>query len=250
MLRAYDALLGLPTLRRARRVVVITGNETAFLTARGVAASRIVEVPNGVPEDAFRPRDGHIAHQRWGLQRYVLFIGRLYHEKGPADLVEALGLLAAQHPDVGAVFLGPDQGEAPRLRARAEALGLAKRVVLAGTLPEEDKWDLLAGCEALALPSAWEAQGIVLQEAWAQGKPVVATRVGGVPFVVEHGRTGLLVPWADPRALAAALGELLADPERARRMGAAGRDVALMKYRWGPLAERLEGVYRAVEAEP
>lgn len=249
MLRAYDALLGLPTLRRARRVVVITGNEARWLAARGVEPERIVEVPNGVPDEAFRPREPGLAKERWGLDRYVLFLGRLYREKGPLDLVEALGLLAAEFPGLGAVFAGPDQGEGPRLARRARERGLAERVVLAGRVGEEEKWRLLAGCEALALPSLWEAQGIVVLEAWAQGRPVVATGVGGLPFVVEHGRTGLLVPPAEPLRLADALRKLLQEPARARAMGEAGREAARQRYRWGALAERLERVYEAALRE-
>jgi glycosyltransferase involved in cell wall biosynthesis len=250
LMRSYDALLGLPTLRRARRVVVITGNETRWLATHGVLPGRVAEVPNGVAEDGFRPRDMAFARERWGAPRYVLFLGRLYREKGPLDLVEALALLGKEHDDVAAVFAGPDQGEAARIQARAAQLGMRDRVLLTGAVGEEEKWRLLAGCEVLALPSAWEAQGIVLQEAWAQGRPVVATRVGGVPFCVEDGRTGLLVPWADPAALARALGALLTDPARARAMGNAGRDEALAKYRWDALAERLEAVYVAARGEP
>lgn len=248
MVRAYDALLGLPTLRRARRVVVITRNEADWLEGRGVDPRRIAEVPNGVGEEAFRPADPGLAQSRWSMGRYVLFLGRLYAEKGPVHLVEALARLGPEHRDVGAVFAGPDQGEGPGLIRRAKDLGLGTRVVLAGRVSEEDKRRLLAGCAALALPSAWEAQGIVLVEAWAQGKPVVATRVGGIPHMVEDGRTGRLVPWADPAALAGALGELLADPAKARAMGEAGRAVARERYRWDDLAVRLERVYEAAGA--
>lgn len=240
LVRAYDAMLGLPTLRRASRVVVITENERRWLAARGVDPARIVEVPNGVADEAFAPRDATIALERWGVARYVLFLGRLFHEKGPLDLVRALPTLP---PDVAAVFAGPDQGEAGQIRAFANRLGVGERIVVAGAVPEETKWGLLAGCEALCLPSAWEAQGIVLLEAWAQGKAVVATRVGGTPLVVEHGRTGLLVPWNRPDLLGGALAEVLADPEQARAMGDAGREVVRSRYLWDDLVVRVERVY-------
>lgn len=246
--RAYDALLGVPTLKRARRVVVMTQNETRWMVARGVPAERIAEVPSGVDDDAFRPRDPNLAKERWGLGRYFLFLGRLYREKGPSDLLEAFGALAGQHPDVGVVIAGPDQGEGARIRQRAAQLGLEKRVILTGPVPEEDKWRLLAGCEALVMPSAWEAQGVVFLEAWAQGRPVVAARTGGVPYIVEHGRTGLLVPWAQPAALAEALRGLLANPGRARALGEQGRSTCQERFRWEVLVPRLEAVYQEVEA--
>ncbi len=245
--RAYDAVLGLPTLRRARRVVVMTEAETLWLTARGVPASRIVEVPSGVPDEGFELFDGGFASERWGLERYVLFLGRLFSEKRPLDLVEAFALLGKDE-HTGAIFAGPEQGEGVAILNRAAQLGLAGRVIVAGHVSETEKWRLLAGCEALAVPSAWEALGIAILEAWAQAKPVVATRVGGVPAVVDHGRTGLLVPVGRPAELADALRILLADPARARAMGEAGRALAKAEYRWDDLAERAERVYAEVAA--
>lgn len=246
---AYGAILGLPTLRRCRRVVVMTQNEARWLAARGVEPRRIVEVPSGIPPQAYRLHDPAPARERWGLGPYLLFLGRLYHEKGPVHLVEAFARVAGDFPELKVVFAGPDQGEAARVTARAQALGLAPRVVLTGPVSEEAKWALLAGCEMLVLPSSWEAQGMVLVEAWAQGRPVVATRVGGVPYIVDHGRTGLLVAWADPEALASAIRELLSDPGRAKAMGQAGRAEA-DKYDWDALAERLEATYEAARRDP
>lgn len=248
-MRLYDLVLGLPSLRRARRVIVMTGNEKAWLVRRGVREDRIAEISFGVADDAFRPADAEAARKRHGLDRYLLMVARLYHEKRPLDLVEALGLVAREQPDLGAVFAGPDQGEEAALRQRASALGVGPRVVLTGAVSETEKWQLYAGCEAFVLPSAFEAQGIVIGEAWAQGKPVVATRVGGVPYIVEHGRTGLLVPVCSPQDLAQAVRTLAADPKLRHDIGTAGRREAEHRFAWGRLTERLEALYEAVEAE-
>jgi glycosyltransferase involved in cell wall biosynthesis len=116
---------------------------------------------------------------------------------------------------------GPDEGA---LTAQAAALGLGRSVRFLGF--RQDVPSLLACAEVLVLPSLNEGFGMVLVEAMAMGKPVVASAVGGVPEVVLDGQAGLLIPPADPRALAAAILRLLADPRAARRMGEAGRERA------------------------
>ena len=245
MLRAYDRTLGVPSLRAAHRVVVMTRNETDWMTARGIPAQRILEVANGVSDDNFQPTDPPRAE--WG--RYFLFLGRLFWEKGPVDIVEALGRAGADLHGFHAVFAGPDQGEAARVRQRAQQLGVADRVHVLGPVSDQLKRQLLGGCEALVLPSKWEAQGIVVQEAWAHGKPTIVAAVGGVPYLVGDGTDSLLVPWSDPDRLAAAMVRIAQDDAGRRAMGAAARSKAWERYRWDPLVDRLEAVYAAAAAE-
>jgi glycosyltransferase involved in cell wall biosynthesis len=107
------------------------------------------------------------------------------------------------------------------LEDEAERLGVRERVVFAGYRP--DATALLAELDVFVLPSWVEGLPIVVLEAMAQRKPVVATPVGGTPELVADGETGLLVPPRDPEALAAALRRLLEDPDLARRLGEAGR---------------------------
>jgi glycosyltransferase involved in cell wall biosynthesis len=96
--------------------------------------------------------------------------------------------------------------------------------------PRDDMPDLMAACDVVVLPSRAEALPTALMEAAAAGRPVVATRVGGVPEVVEDGRTGLLVPAGDPHALARALASVLADPVRAAALGDAARALARQRF--------------------
>ncbi|MBV8879471.1 MAG: glycosyltransferase family 4 protein, partial [Planctomycetaceae bacterium] len=109
------------------------------------------------------------------------------------------------------------------LRSRAAALGLDGVVTFAG---ERDSAEVLGGFDVFVQPSLYESQGIAILEAMAAGVPVVASDVGGVRDVVRHGTSGLLVPPADPRALATAILRYLADLDLGRRVsGEAGRDV-------------------------
>lgn len=153
-------------------------------------------------------------------------IGNLEDRKGFVVLAEAMRLV----PQASCVIVGaptPDGTEAA-LRAIAAEPALKGRLRLAGYLPKAWRF---AGCfDICAIPSVRnESFGLLALDAMRGGRPVVATRVGGLPEVVEDGRTGLLVPPGDPAALAAALTRLLADPELARRLGEAG------KRRWKEL---------------
>src|SRR5207248_1164577 len=151
----------------------------------------------------------------------ILEVARLADMKGQRSLVHALTDLNATAVLVGR-DLEQDGAYERELRDEAERLGVVDRVVFAGY--RDDVPALLAGCDVFCLPSEMEGLPLVVLEAMAQGKPVVATAVGGTPELVVHGETGLLVQPGDVEALAAALAQLLADPEQARRMGEAGRE--------------------------
>jgi glycosyltransferase involved in cell wall biosynthesis len=122
-------------------------------------------------------------------------------------------------------------------------MGLAPWVVFAGM--RRDIPSLLPLMDLFVLPSLYEGFGIAILEAMAAGRPVVATAVGGIPEVVVHGETGLLVPPGDPVALADALHELLAHPERARALGARGRERAREKFRIESIVRQHEALYEA-----
>jgi glycosyltransferase involved in cell wall biosynthesis len=151
-------------------------------------------------------------------RRRVVFAGRLVRPKG----VEVL-LRAARTVDAEFAICGSGR-RLDALRRLASRLGVAQRVSFAGWLGPEQLARELAEASVVAVPSLWpEPFGLVGIEALAAGRPVVASATGGVEDWLDDGRTGLCVPAGDEHALAEALSELLADPERQREMGAAGR---------------------------
>jgi glycosyltransferase involved in cell wall biosynthesis len=170
----------------------------------------------------------------------VVMVARLAPQKGIAEFIHACRAVAGRWPESEFALAG----EGP-LRETAESLrhelGLGDRLRLLG----EIDWagDLISAADIVVVASVSEGSSIVAMEAMAKEKPVVATRVGGVPEVVVDGETGLVVNPGDPEALAAAIGGLLADPEKARDMGERGRRRAAERFDINLMFERTKNVY-------
>jgi 2-deoxystreptamine N-acetyl-D-glucosaminyltransferase/2-deoxystreptamine glucosyltransferase len=172
------------------------------------------------------------------------YVGRLAEQKRPDLLVEAFGRM--RHHCAQLVIVG--DGPLRRVVHSAVDRSPARdRITVTGFVPHIDVPAVLASLDVLALPSVYEEMGSVLVEAMASGLPVVASRVGGIPDVVEDGETGLLVPPGDADALAAALDELVADPRRRQRFAEASRRRA-GRYSWPELAGRVARIYEAARA--
>jgi glycosyltransferase involved in cell wall biosynthesis len=158
-------------------------------------------------------------------RRRIVFAGRLVTSKGGATLLEA-----ARGLDAEVVVCG-DGVELERLRSLAGKLGIAERVEFRGWLEPEQLAREFAAATVVAVPSLWpEPFGLVGIEGFAAGRPAVGSATGGIPEWLEHERSGLVVPAGDAAALAQALGALLDDPERRRRMGEAGRAAVAERY--------------------
>ena len=168
--------------------------------------------------------------------------GRLIEQKDHATLLRAFALVRRDVPEARLAILGGGPLEAAT-RALAAELGLGDAVTMPGRTEIRD-W--LARADVFVHTSRWEGFGIVLLEAMLASLPVVATRVSAVPEVVVDGETGALVEAGDVAGVARELGALLADPERARRLGAAGRERALTEFSVERMVERTLAVYRAL----
>jgi len=128
---------------------------------------------------------------------------------------------------------GPEEKSLRILAERPETLG---RVVFSGAVSHKEVQEMMRACAIVAVPSRSEGLGMTVLEAMAAGKPVVAAAVGGIPEILEHGVTGLLVPPEDHMALAAAVIELAADPALRSRLGKAGLEAARTSHTWGAAA--------------
>jgi glycosyltransferase involved in cell wall biosynthesis len=242
LLRIQDHVFGMTAYRTAQALVVETELE-ARLVRQFAPADRIRVIPPGVDlgEWSTPERDGPPP----GLpDRYVLYAGRIASNKGLPTVVRALARIpAADRPTI--VFLGRDWGERPGLESLAASLGVAEQIRFLGHLDDRGAYRaVFRGARGFLLPSEWEAYGLVLLEAMAAGIPIAASRAGGVPEVVGSD-AGLLVPYGDDGAWAAAI-QLLAgdDPRRGSFVEAGRRRVADLT--WDRCAERHRALYREV----
>jgi len=167
---------------------------------------------------------------------YLLFVGRLRIRKGVEVLLEAFRALRAERPAAVLKIVGDGEHRAA-LEATAARLGLDPARLFLGRRDAAGVQELLRGAAALVVPSTYEGLPLVVLEAMEAGVPVVASRVSGIPEVVEPGETGWLVEPVDPEALRAALREVLDGPGEARRRGAAGRVRARERHRPAVAAE-------------
>jgi glycosyltransferase involved in cell wall biosynthesis len=220
----------------------------AALHERNLEEAKVTLIPNGVDvrtlDPARFPRDE--IRRDWGLtpeERAVGAVGHLSPVKGHADLLDAAARLSARHPRTR-VFLIGDGPLRPALEARARRLGIGDRVTITGV--REDVARCVAMLDVVALPSHSEGMSNALLEAMALARPVVATRVGGNPELVEDGVSGRLVPPAASEPLAQAVGELLSDPETAQRLGGEARRQVADRFPLERMVERHQALYRSL----
>jgi glycosyltransferase involved in cell wall biosynthesis len=223
--------------RWTRAILCVSNYERKLALARRIApAEKIQVVHNGV-------RDIHHGLRAEPDREPVRIcsVARLEAPKDPATLLKALGRLRSTPWELDVVGDGPLESS---LRRQAQALGIAARVHFLGY--REDPSRTLAGAQLFALSTRSEAFPRSLLEAMRAGLPSVASDVGGVAEAVAHGATGLLVPPGDAGALAAAIGELAADPARRARMGAAARAVYDSTYRLERMVGKTTAIYATV----
>ena len=212
-------------VKSAARVIAVSEQLAGELRARGVPERKICMVRYGVALERFSGLESRAARDLLGIRQealVILFIGRLVQVKDPSAIVEAAARLKAAVPQVEfhLVGNGPEEGA---LKALARDLGVADRVFFQGPKPRAEIPNWLAAADLLILPSLSEGTPNVVLEAMAASRPVVATSVGGIPELVAHGSTGLLVPPRDAGALAGALQQVCTDAAMRQHLGRAGR---------------------------
>ncbi len=197
----------------------------------GFEADSIVTIPHFIDVSGVEAKDDD--------EGYILFVGRFVEEKGAEVLIRAM----AELPDVKCKLLGagPDEG---RLRDWAAGMGNIEWLPWQkGGVP----WDIYKGARAVVVPSIWyEVFGLVALEAMAAGTPVIASEIGGLPEVVDDGRTGKLMPPGDVQALKHAIEDLMNNKKSALEMGRAGREKVETEYSPKLHYERIIKVFREV----
>ncbi len=238
---------------RAAWVTACSADLRDRAVAIGAAAERSEVLPYGVDTARFSPAlEGRVAaRQKLGQAAgspLVFTAGRLVRKKGFEYLIEAAARLAPRWPALRLAIAGGGDLDA-ELRQRARDAGLGGTVQFLGAVPQSDMPAWLSAADVVAVPSVRDDEGNVdglpnvVMEALASGTPLVSTTAGGIGAVVQHGRTGLLVPERDAHALAAEIETLLEDEHLRERIGQAARREACERYTWDRVAERLEAVF-------
>ncbi|WP_191877659.1 glycogen synthase [Streptomyces filipinensis] len=242
-------------IEAADAVVAVSGamREDILACYPALDPAAVHVVHNGIDTRLYRPDHGTDALTRHGIdpgRPYVLFVGRITRQKGVPQLLRAV-----RDIDPGAQVVlcagAPDTQEIDReFRELFEELSRVRTGVfwIPRMLPRPEVIQLLTRAAVFVCPSVYEPLGIVNLEAMACGTPVVASRVGGIPEVVDDGRTGVLVDAGDgfEAGLARALDTVLADPDTARRMGEAGRLRAVGEFGWDAVARRTAALYEEI----
>jgi phosphatidylinositol alpha-1,6-mannosyltransferase len=255
---------GRALLRRIARgcdVVTYLGEYTRRRLSRAIGGlTSLRRLTPGVDLDVFNPdlvrTVGAAARRRLGLagRPVVVCVSRLVPRKGQDTLIRALPEIRRQVPGAALLLVsgGPD---APRLHRLAALTGVAEDVVFTGSVERPELPAYYAAGDVFAMPCRTRAAGLdveglgmVYLEASAVGLPVVAGRSGGAPDAVRPGETGLLVDGQDVSDVAQQVGALLGDPDRAHRMGAAGRAWVEREWRWDVIAERMTALLSGAPA--
>jgi glycosyltransferase involved in cell wall biosynthesis len=247
--RFYTMRQQLALIRGADAVITMTRGESEFFASIGADPRRLICAGSGVNPDELSGGDAARARARFHLDGpTVLYLGTVSNDKGAQTLLRAMKKLWVEGKgQTTLVYAGAvlDEWEG---EFRKESPDVQARTRVQGVVTDSEKNDLLAACDLLALPSRVDSFGIVLMEAWLYGKPVIGANAGGIPYVIENGRDGLLVPFGDADALASAIQRLLNDRAFATELGARGCAKVLAEHTWERKYQIVREVYVRVSA--
>lgn len=234
-------------LGRATTVVTLSERlRRAYVEAGLRRAEDTFVVPDGVDVGtllaAARASEDRVRSRAKREPEVVLYCGRIAPEKGWRQFLQAAAILAAD-PCISFIVAG-DGNERRALRSMVRELGLDDRVALAGFVHHDRVAGLIARASVVVIPSIHEELGGTVLEAMALERPVVASRVGGIPEVVGDGITGMLVEPGDAEAIARSVRALLDDPELATRIATAGGAAVRERFDMLTLAHRMEEIYQ------
>jgi glycosyltransferase involved in cell wall biosynthesis len=251
--RAFGALLGSRQLLNRADMVICVGQSEYETALQHLPHDRIAYLPNGVNFEKFSQGDGARFRAQQGIKPnafMVLNVSRIDSQKNQQALIEAFSHVHRRDPSAVLVLIGPETqpSYAQRLREMIGVLGLSYAVKwLPGLAPSDPTLvDAYDACDAFVLPSMHEPFGIVVLEAWSAGKPVIASRVGGLKALISSEETGLF--FETPSELTVELLSLHRSVELRNALGNAGRAQARQHYDWAQINRQLETLYQAAEA--
>lgn len=230
------------SIRQARHLIAIS--PYICREYEGVIRGTVYPIENPVADKFFqvpdRPQEGRI-----------LYAGRIDGNKSLHHLIQALAQVRKHVPTAHVHVAGPSDDDLywPHVQATVRDLGLQDHVHFLGHLPEPGLLEEYERCALLVLPSRQETSPMVIQQAMAAGKPVVATRVGGIPYLVAHGETGFVFDYGDIAGLAQSIEDVLTKTDLRKRMSERARQEASQRFRAEVVARQTYQVYRTIVSQ-
>jgi len=245
----YDKFFAKAVLNSVDRVLVRAPTLIPTLLKMGVKPDRIIVTPSGVSKEELIPSDGTLFREKFslGFDPVILYLGRLHPMKGPQYLLMATPKVLKKFPTARIVLVGPDSGGfRKQLEVLASEIKISNNVIFTGPIYDlEEKKQAYAACNVFVMPSGYEGTSQSVFQAMAQGKPIVATAAGGLPYQVEVGREGYLIGYRDVDALASSIISLLSSENLAKFMGKNARKKA-ERFIYDYLALEIEKIYQTL----
>jgi len=248
----YDVFFGYRVLRDAYRVIAVNKLEAEQYKTMGVPEKKIAIIPNTIDLSEYTnlPPKG-LFKRKFKIpedKKVILYLGRLHRIKGLDFLVKAYAYLTRKisYKDAVLVLVGPDDGYLNELKDLVQVLGISNSVLFTGPLYGRDKLEAYVDSDVYVLPSRYEIWGITVLEAYACGKPVIASNVGGLRSLIINGKTGLLIEPGNIFQLAKMIKFLLEDQKRAEDMGLNGKQFVKENFSIEKVISKLENVYRGM----
>ena len=245
--RRFDAVAA------ADALICVGANEERLLRAK-YPDRRVLYLPNGIDPERFAVPEGPGLRERFGIpagRLLLVCIARIDYQKNQLALIRAAAMLRDRGEDAGVALIGPVSAEwyAAELRRAIAELGLTDRVLWLPGVAADDALlpAALHAADFFVLPSAHEPFGIAVLEAWSAGTPVIASRVGGLKYLIRDGENGRFCEPDDPATIVAAVEECRRDMAATRRMAERARSEAAERYSWTRVTERLADFYREVK---
>ena len=226
------------TSNQERRIL----NQLRYRNSRASVVYNGFEPPNTLSANSLRFRTDY------GItgSPIVLHVASVKPNKGHETMIEGLADLTERYPNLQYVCVGPVgglwQGFSDQIQAHIESYGLQNHVSILGRVTDDSLADAYAASDIVVVPSLSETFPLSALDAMAWRKPIVATRVGGIPEMLEHGRTAMLVAPGDSDALASAIGKLLDTPTLGSALGQRAREDVVKRFSWGAVMDRYDDI--------
>lgn len=242
--RVANTLIEKISRRFATHFIAVSSGLKEALLKQGISSNKITVVYNGLnPDDFISHKPANFWRKKLNLTDevpVVAMVGRLHPVKGHKFFLESASYLLKKKPQVRFLVVG-DGPERKMLEEYVDSLGITDKVLFMGFVSEVA--EVLPSIDVLVVPSLWEGFGLTALEAMVAGVPVLASSVGGLPEVVEHGKTGYLVPPGDAKALANGIEWMLEHPKEIKKMSKNAYQVLQEKFTSKVMASKTEELY-------